>query len=328
MTLHAVGFGSLNIDEFWEVPSGFLESHGLRPGEEYVRDVDWFNTIYPQLLVQGAKKAAEPGGSAANMIAALRRLGYETGFYGATGEDGVEALRLDELGRQKHLRIAVTRLPAGRCLALIDREDESKDRCLVILPNANDLAGTSHLDPDFFAEARWVHMTSFVSLQPLAAQTIVAQSLRGGRTKVSFDPGAVYCGLGLQTLEPVLAQAEILFTTPQELATLTSLQGMVAALEVIFETGVKTVVMKRGSQGISAFTPGTSIHQPAIAPAAIRDRTGAGDVAAAGFLAGVIESWGTDRCLQFAAIAAAKSIEGYGRTSYPDRSTLDQFLRG
>ncbi len=61
-------------------------------------------------------------------------------------------------------------------------------------------------------------------------------------------------------------------------------------------------------------------------PREIRDRTGAGDVAAAGFLAGAIESVGLEASLELAAIVASKSIEGYGRSSYPDKAFFEKSL--
>ena len=62
MKLQAIGFGALNLDEFWEVRSEFLRTHGLVPGSEYVRDVEWFKNIYPALKAEGVLIGADPGG--------------------------------------------------------------------------------------------------------------------------------------------------------------------------------------------------------------------------------------------------------------------------
>ncbi|MBM3303004.1 MAG: carbohydrate kinase family protein, partial [Deltaproteobacteria bacterium] len=221
MPLDAIGFGALNLDEFWEVPSSFLRVHGLKSGEEYVRDLEWFDRVYPRLRAQGKKIGVDPGGSAANMIAALHRMGFETGFWGVTGETDAASLRLEELGKPENLNIFNSSLPAGRCLALLEETDKGKDRTLVILPNANDRAGTRVIDCAFFRQARWVHMTSFVSSTVLVAQAAVAESLPT-LTRLSFDPGAVYCKHGMETLMPVLKHTQVLFLTGRELAMLTS----------------------------------------------------------------------------------------------------------
>ena len=320
--MHAIGFGSLNLDEFWEVPQGFLRAHGLRVGEEYVRDIDWFRRIYPILSDQGSLKAADPGGSAANMIAAMRKMGFKTGFYGATGREDAQLLRLNELGNSKNLMILQTHLPSGRCLALIDKDDPGKDRALVILPNANDLAGSQGLDLKYFEASGWVHMTSFVSDDPLQMQIKLAHKLAGG-TRLSFDPGPIYCERGLDVLKPLLLRTQILFITEQELERLTGDAMTETAVDSLLSLGIDTVVVKLGVRGAHAFTGSKAIHRPAFEPSRILDRTGAGDVLAAGFLAGTIKCLGTEASLELAVRAAAKSIEGYGRKEYPDTTILE-----
>ena len=325
MQLHAIGFGALNLDEFWEVPDGFVDSLGLVPGAEYVRDLEWFHEIYPVLGTIGTSKAVDPGGSAANMIAVLHRMGFATGFYGATGQADAEQLRLHELGKAEFLRIQRASSPAGRCLSLVEGTGRSRDRTLIVFPNANDLAAQHVPDMGYFHQARWVHMTSFVSPQVLAAQTRVARDLERP-TLLSFDPGEVYCRLGIEVLRPVLERAAVLFITGEEMHALHPHRSKETAGQALLEIGVGTVVVKLGAEGLLAFEADRTIQQQAVAPSVIRDRTGAGDVAAAGFLAGRLSSLDLCNCLEFAAVCAAKSIEGYGRSAYPDRALLEQYL--
>jgi ribokinase len=320
-SLDVIGFGSLNIDEFWEVPSEFLTSRELRPGDEYVRDVAWFERTYPELSSQGDRKAVDPGGSAANMIAALRRMGMRTGFFGAAGAQDADLLRLEELGDAPDLRIERGAVPSGRCLALIAIDDPTRDRALVIVPNANDVAGAAGFDPNYFGFARWVHLTSFVNRGPLSVQIEVAQGLPEA-TRVSFDPGVVYCRRGWLELEPLLRRTAVLFVTDEELALLGNGKEPGSVVAGLLELGVGTVVVKRGREGISGFRRGEHLHQPAIPPAAVVDRTGAGDVAAAGFIAGMLLGRDLGSSLELAAAAASRSIEAYGRTRYPDASLL------
>jgi ribokinase len=322
---HAVGFGSLNLDEFWEVDRTFLREYGVTTGEEYVRDVDWFERAYAALAAQGHRVTVDPGGSAANMIAALRRMGFDTGFFGAAGRDDAAPLRLEELGRPDNLRVRLVDVPSGRCLAMIDRSDPSRDRGLVILPNANDLAGADTLDIAYFAKFRWVHLTSFVAREPLAAQIRLVRSLPRD-VKVSFDPGAVYVPLGMEVLKPLISRADVLFATREELEALARTSDLAVAAADILDTGTRVVVVKMGAQGLIAFMQGETWYQAAITPRELKDRTGAGDVAAAGFLAGTLCALNMDACLELAARAASASIEGYGRSAYPDRAFLEGFL--
>lgn len=325
MRLDAIGFGSLNLDEFWEVSSEFFSSHGLKPGEEYIRDVEWFEQVYPELKALGNLKASDPGGSAANMIAALFKMGFETGFYGATGKGDPERMRVEELGQPENLKITISEFPAGRCLALIDLQDPERDRALVILPNANDIAGSDELDLEYFAEAQWVHLTSFVSQKPLEAQIRLMKSLPND-VGVSFDPGVIYSALGTAVLRPILSRTDVLFITREELKTLTGEEVTEKAAADLLAIGTNNIVIKLSTEGMIAFQREESLSQAAVPAAAVRDRTGAGDVAAAGFIAGKLKSIPLDGCLELAAFAASKSIEGYGRSTYPDRKFLENFI--
>ncbi|MEW6348191.1 MAG: carbohydrate kinase family protein [Thermodesulfobacteriota bacterium] len=320
-TLDVIGFGSLNLDEMWEVSAAFLRRWNLIPGEEYVRDVDWFRQIYPELRQEGSLKAVEPGGSAANAIAALRRMGFRTGYVGAAGLDEVGNLRLSELGEPEHLRITMTDRPAGRCLALLNVDDPARDRSLVILPNANDLAGCEPEDDQFFLESRWVHLTSFVASAPLEAQMRLVERI-SGRVRVSFDPGAVYAAKGLAGLKRIVSRSDLVFVSVEELHRLCGSLDTRAAVSELLGLGVRVVVVKLGAQGIEAHSHDGRVHCPAVPVARVLDRTGAGDVAAAGFLVGMLKSAPLHTCLNIAAMAAARSIKGYGRSTYPDRRIL------
>jgi sugar/nucleoside kinase (ribokinase family) len=138
-------------------------------------------------------------------------------------------------------------------------------------------------------------------------------------TRVSFDPGAVYCGMGWDKIQPLLRRADVLFVTTEELECLTTTDSVQEGASQLLKAGIPMIVVKMGVDGISLFTPGKTFFQPAVRPREVKDRTGAGDVAAAGFLAGMIESAELEDCLFLAAASASRSIEGYGRTTYPDK---------
>jgi ribokinase len=62
-------------------------------------------------------------------------------------------------------------------------------------------------------------------------------------------------------------------------------------------------------------------------PVKMVDKTGAGDVYTAGFLAGLLKGWGLRSCGDFASLAASRSIGGIGRDAYPDKDLLVHFGR-
>ncbi len=320
--IDVIGFGSLNLDEFWEAPPELLDKYELVPGSEYVRDHAWFSIFYGELKASADQKTLSPGGSAANAVAALSKMGFRTGFIGSAGKHDFGLLRLTDLGQPEDLRIKLINRASGRCLAMIRSGDESRDRILVVLPNANDMAGADSTISG--VDCKWLHLTSFVSEEPLRNQlNLITASPKNIR--VSFDPGIVYCSKGLTTLLPILKKAEILFITEDELQLLIGAFDEFTAVGTLREFGIKIVVVKKGAQGISVYAD-KKIDVPVTIPIEIVDRTGAGDVAAAGFLAGALLDMSIRDCGRFAVLAASQSIHGYGREAYPDKAFLERFV--
>jgi sugar/nucleoside kinase (ribokinase family) len=319
--LHVIGFGSLNLDEFWVVDRSFLDERGLVPGHEYVRDPEWFSEVYPALERCGVKKGADPGGSAANTVAALNRMGFTTGYFGAVGaDDGEVSMRLAELGKPEYLHVHRADLPSGRCISLAAAEDRGKDRALVITPNANDACAEASIDMTYFDMTAWLHLTSFVSPRCLEAQIRVVERL-STQVKVSFDPGVVYCRRP-EAIAAILKRTDTLFITDDELRALTGKEHESECLKALEPFDLDTVVVKKGAAGITSYIRGEQYHQDAISQGDVVDTTGAGDVAAAGYLVGQLMSVPPAERLFFAAAAAARSITGYGRMAYPDRNFL------
>lgn len=320
-----IGYGSLNIDEFWEVPDKFLSDYKLEVGSEYIKDLTWFKAAHQDLLNRGKHLGNDPGGSAANTIAALKKLGFATGFFGASGLADQKDLRISDLGNPGCLRIRTHEMPSGRCLSFITGKGLTKDRVLVISPNANDNAVTISSDLDYFSKAKWIHFTSFIAKEPLKSQIGVVEQL-AGKVKISFDPGILYCKLPTDQILPILTRTDIVFLTIEELRLITSIEQEAHAVWDLRKILKGIIVVKKGVEGISVYNQDEVYHAPAIIPAKVVDRTGAGDVAAAGFLAGFIMSLDLETCTKLAVQAAGCSVQGYGRTSYPDRSQLEHLI--
>lgn len=114
---------------------------------------------------------------------------------------------------------------------------------------------------------------------------------------------------------------DILFANDTELATLTG--------EVDFETGIASVkdklpvlVVTRGAQGAVALSNGERAEVAAEPVAKVVDTTGAGDLFAAGFLAGHTKGDDLQTCLRRGAIAAAEIISHYGARPESDMRAL------
>ena len=114
---------------------------------------------------------------------------------------------------------------------------------------------------------------------------------------------------------------DILFANAAELASVTGEQDFEAGLAKLAAT-VPLLVVTRGEQGAVA-VQGAERAQVAAEPiAALVDTTGAGDLFAAGFLAGQARGLGLEACLKLGAIAAAEVIQHYGARPEADLKAL------
>jgi sugar/nucleoside kinase (ribokinase family) len=85
---------------------------------------------------------------------------------------------------------------------------------------------------------------------------------------------------------------------------------------------VGTLVVTRGAAGAVGVENGRSVEVPARPVEAIVDTTGAGDLFAAGFLAGRCRGRGLEESLQAGAVAAAEVISHFGARPEADLREL------
>ena len=88
------------------------------------------------------------------------------------------------------------------------------------------------------------------------------------------------------------------------------------------EGKVETLVVTRSEQGAIAVSNGARAQVPAEPVARVIDTTGAGDLFAAGFLAGQTQGRSLEQCLRIGAIAAAEVISHYGARPEADLKAL------
>jgi ribokinase len=199
------------------------------------------------------------------------------------------------------------------------------DRSITVFPNANDTLAPRDVDHLLLARARVVHMSAFVGDLPLEAQTEAVRRLPRDVT-VSLDPGALYALRGVDGIAPLLERADVVLPGEGELLMMTGARDRDEGAEMLMDMGAGAVVVKMGAQGIHTYWP-EGEYQLFAEPVAVEgDSVGAGDVADAGYLAGMLARLGPTDCTMLAHMCAVESLGGHGRESYPDRSFLASFL--
>jgi ribokinase len=317
-----VGISSLNADYIYETADlSFL--HAFYPEGEKRRA--WLLTDPEEiqklkiLLNQKARLISKTGGgSAANTVYCLAKMGFQSGIVGKIGQDDDADFLIREMKIIPFHHLARNHW-TGKALIVLG---PNRDRTLLLIPNANQTWNWDDIDLDFIGSFSIMHLTSLPG-EGLKLQERLAGEMFG-RMRISFDPGEVYVRQGLASLTPLLSRCEILFITETELQILTGLP-LPESMSVIQSTGTKIIVIKKKGagallvQGTETWDLPAEIIQP-------KDTTGAGDVFAAGFLAGLIKGKSLQHCGRLGLILAHQSMMGLGREAYPGAEDFEKAL--
>lgn len=219
--IRVVGFGAMNMDNFFRV--GSILADDETAVEEYDR---------------------LPGGSAANTIYGLAKLGVSAGFVGAVGDDESGRILLEDFKSVdvdvSHVKIKAN-AKTGSVLALTDGYGR---RALYVSPGANNLFEKEDADLDYLEQSKLIHISSFVGDKQFELQKWVVDNI-GGSVKISFAPGAIYVRKGLAAIAPIIRKTDILLVNSREVRQLTGRTFRAGARQLL-AMGCRIVVVTLG----------------------------------------------------------------------------------
>ncbi len=296
--LEAIGFGALNVDKLYKV-----HSIAGRDDESFV-----------------IASEESSGGSAANTIVGLARLGVRTGFIGKVAEDP-EGNRLLRDLRDEHVDTrGITTAKSGHTGIVMGFVDKSGERALYVAPGVNDALIFDEIPLHYLNSIQLLHLTSYVAEGPYKSQEKLLQRLSGNVT-VSLDPGMLYAKRGLAYLRPLLQRTNIFLPNQVELKLLTGLDHESATRKLLAE-GVEIIGVKLGRNGCF-IANGEETHTLEPYESRVVDTTGAGDAWKAGFLYGILRAKSLIECGKIANFVASRCITQMGaRNGLPIHSDL------
>jgi len=302
MKLDIIGFGALNVDKLYRV-------HRIaREGEESFA-----------LDFQEA-----PGGSAANTIVGLARLGLKTGYIGKVADDREGQLLLDDFRREGVNTDGIIIVKTGRSGVVTGYVDRKGERALYVDPGVNDSLEFREVNVEYASRAKLLHITSFVGEKPFEAQKRLVNKLPDGG--VSFDPGEIYTVKGLAALKPLIKRSLVVFPNENEVKMLTG-ESHEKGSKALLREGARIVAVKLGGRGCYV-TNGRESHLIKPYKTEVVDTTGAGDAFCAGFLYGLIKKKDLHECGKLGNFVASKCIAKIGaRTGLPKQEELQVLFR-
>ncbi|TET17984.1 MAG: carbohydrate kinase family protein [Dehalococcoidia bacterium] len=316
--IEITGLGALNIDHLYKV------ERILDDGEAVVNETK-----------------SSPGGSAANTIYGLAKLGVSTGFTGVVGDDAEGKILMQDFQKAGVDTPQIRVKPGAKTGSVICLSDRLGRRSLYITPGANNLLTMDDLDLTYINQARMLHLSSFADDRQFKILLELMHRLDLS-TKLSFAPGALYASKGLKALAPILTKTHILFINRDEIKQLTG-EDITNGAENCLKQGCSIIVVTLGKGIRLELGKGTS-HRTVTAIGYIRDTetehaiqssnqdivsqadtTGAGDAFATGFLYGLLKGKGLKECGRLGDIVARFSITKLGtRQGFPTLNQLAQ----
>ena len=306
--IEVIGLGALNVDHIYQV------ERILEDGEAVVLEAK-----------------LSPGGSAANTIYGLAKLGMKTGFSGVIGDDDDGKILLRDFKQAgvdtSQIRVK-SKAKTGSVLCLSDKLGR---RSLYVLPGANNLLTIDNLDLSYINQTKILHLSSFADEKQFLVILKLVDKLVSS-VKLSFAPGALYTTKGLKTLAPILKRTHLLFLNQGEIRQLTG-EDIPSGAKSCLRQGCQNVVVTlgKGSKIRKATAVGyirDSENEYVIKPRDIgagMDTTGAGDAFAAGFLYGLLKKKSLEECGRLGNIVAQFCITKTGaRAGLPTQDELSR----
>jgi sugar/nucleoside kinase (ribokinase family) len=320
--LDVLAIGNAIVDVIAAADEAFLEAEGLAKGSMRLIDAEEGRRLYERM----APGRETSGGSAANTVAGLAALGLRAGFIGQVAADQLGEVFSHDI-RALDVEFATPPIadsvPTARCLILVTPDAQ---RTMNTFLGASQNLSQSSLDEDQIRAASILYLEGYLwdPEGPRAAMSRAIEIAHAAGRKVAFTLSDSFCvdrhrsGF-LDLIER--GDIDILFANEHEIQSLAQSQDLESAIAAIAPK-LPLLVVTCSDKGAMAVEGSNRASVPAEPIEQIVDTTGAGDLFAAGFLAGRSQGRSLEDSLHMGAIAAAEVISHYGARPEADLKAL------
>jgi len=321
-SLDIVAIGDAIVDVIATTDDTFLKERGLNKGGMQLLSTQQADDLYAAM---GPAREIS-GGSAANSMAGAAALGLNAGFVGQVADDQLGAIFAHDM-RSLGVRFETPALagppPTGRCLILVTPDAQ---RTMNTCPGASHELTPEALDPELIRSASITFLEGYLwgPERPRAAMLEAARIAHSASRTVAFTLSESLCiGDRRQGVVGMIEAGTIdtLFGNEDEVRHLTGSGELTDCISAL-SANVRTLVITRGPDGAVAIENGELAEIAAAPVERVVDTTGAGDLFAAGFLAGRCRGRSLKECLEIGSIAAAEVISHFGARPEADLREL------
>ncbi len=322
-----LGLGNAIVDVIAPVDDEFLVEADVHKGSMQLVDQERAQRLYDAM---GATTIVS-GGSAANTIAGLSSLGGKGAFVGKVAADEAgRAFAHDIRAAGVHFSTqpASEGPSTARCLILVTPDGQ---RTMNTFLGACQNLTSADIDAEEVSSAKVLYLEGYLWDPPAAKQAFKTASgiAHAAGREVALTLSDVFCVdrhqqefLGLMRDGFI----DIVFANESELHALYQTADFATAVAALRRENVLAAIT-RSEKGAVIVRGDETWEVPAAPIENLVDTTGAGDLFAAGFLAGYTRSQPLDYCARLGALAASEIIQHFGARPETELARLaDQSL--
>ena len=320
--------GNAIVDVIADTDDAFLSKQGLHKGS--MRLIDEAEAVRLYGAMGPGREIS--GGSAGNTAAGLAALGLKAAFIGQVADDQLGGIYRHDIEAQGIDFLVAARSDVGATARSLILVTPDAQRTMNTFLGAAQLLEKASVDLAAVADSGITYLEGYLwdPAEPRAAMEAAIDAAHKAGRKVAFTLSDTFCvdrhrdGFW-QLLRD--KKVDILFANEAEAASMAQVNDIEEAIAVIARE-VPILVVTRSEAGATAVSGSERADVPAEPIDRLVDTTGAGDLFAAGFLAGQARGLGLEASLKLGAIAAAEVIQHYGARPEKDLKALAGDLVG
>jgi len=308
--LDVVGIGNAIVDVLSHTDDAFLKANDLVKGSMRLIDPEEAQNLYSRM----GPATEISGGSAANTIAGIAALGGQAAYIGKVADDqlgDIFAHDLQATGVLYRTDRLIGDLATARSMILVTPDAE---RTMNTFLGASNKLTPSDVDEDLISRAQYTYLEGYL-WDPEEAKDAFRHAMRmahqHGR-KVALTLSDSFCVDRFRDeFKQLVTEIDLLFANEDEICSLYEVDEFDDALQAVRSAGTMAA-LTRSEKG-SLLMRGDEIHLIDAVPGVdVIDTTGAGDLYAAGVLAGLTQGRGLGEAGHMGAVAAAEVISHMG----------------